>query len=116
MQINSFNSANSYTRNNHPNFAGKILNTPDLERLKNSLSARDYVDLNKKFEEIESIDDGREFYYSINAKNKKDVRAEIWEVCNSLTGIPLHRKIIDAEEYQYRWVFDTLQRILEFHK
>lgn len=112
MQINSF----SYTRNNCPKFTGKIHNTPDLERMKNSLSARDYIDLNKKIKEIESIEDGREFYYATNTKNKKDIRAEIWEVRDSVTGIPSHRKIIDAEEYQYKWAFDTLQRISEFHK
>ena len=115
MQINSF----PYTRNNCPKFTGKIHNTPDLERLKNSLSARDYVNLNKQIKEIESIEDGREFYYATNTKNKKDVRAEIWEIWEvpvSYTSIPLHRKIIDAEEHQYKWVFDTLQRHTEFHK
>lgn len=110
MQINSFSSANSYTRNNHPNFAGKILNTPDLERLKNSLSAMDYVNLNKKIEEIESIKDNREFYFALNNYKKKDVRAQIWEVCDDGTGIPSHTKVLEAPVHQYKWLFYTLLR------
>ena len=72
-----------------------------------------YVNLNKKIEEIKSLNDGREFYY---ATNKKDKRAEIWEVRDSVIGRPSHYKIIDAEKYQYKWLFDTLQSIIEFHK
>ena len=109
MQVNNV----SY-KNYGQNFNGKFIQTPDLKNLRASIGKTESTILDKQFQLIEKVKDGKIFGYETFQKDELGNSSRIYEIVN-LKGKKYKFTKVAAPKEDYAFLFNEIHNEYKYN-